>query len=121
MAVLKQRKTKAITEFGDFQTPPALAIAATRILCRLGIRPRSILEPTCGRGAFVSAVTACFPEAESIIGIEINPDHLSAAKGRGTVRADPRVALRQGDFFKVDWKSVVRELREGIETGWVKL
>jgi len=106
MRKVKQVKTRAVTEFGDFQTPPALALAATTILYRLGIRPRSILEPTCGRGAFVSAAAATFPEAESIIGIDINQDHLRSAQTDGD-QPSCRIKLRQGDFFKLDWVSVV--------------
>ena len=108
---VRQPKTKAVSEFGDFQTPPALACAATQVLRRLGFRPRSILEPTCGRGAFVAAAAASFPEAEMIIGIDINPDHLSAAT-TAVSQADSRVDLRQGNFFKVDWKNVVSKAGE---------
>src|SRR5208337_5540747 len=79
MQSAKQRKSKTTTEFGDFQTPPGLALAATQILRDLGIRPRSILEPTCGRGAFLGAAANCFPDAESIIGIDINENHLRYA------------------------------------------
>ena len=102
----KRRKTKAVAEFGDFQTPTELALAATKVLCRLGIQPRSIIEPTCGRGAFIAAAAECFREAEAIIGIDINANHLSAAKA-ATNRFGRRIALRQGDFFKLDWPSVV--------------
>ena len=101
---IKQRKTRAIAEFGDFQTPSALALAATRVLARLGIRPRSIVEPTCGKGSFVAAAASCFPEAASIIGLDINQAHLNTA--RAATDSD-RVELRQGDFFKLDWQSVV--------------
>ncbi len=107
MAV-KERKSRAVTEFGDFQTPPALALAATRVLHHLGIRPRSILEPTCGRGAFIAAATAIFPDAQSIIGIDINREYIAsnvATNGRG-------VEMRHGNFFKVDWTSVVTEVGE---------
>ncbi len=103
---IKQRKTKAVAEFGDFQTPRELALAATKVLCRLGIQPRSIIEPTCGRGAFLAAAADSFRKAEAIIGIDINPDHLRAAKS-ATNRSGLHVELRQGDFFKLDWKSVV--------------
>jgi hypothetical protein len=108
MAV-KERKTKAVTEFGDFQTPPALALAATRVLRRLGIRPRSILEPTCGRGAFIAAAADSFPDAESVIGIDINRVHLSASNTAANRRS---VELRHGDFFKLDWASVVTKVGE---------
>lgn len=107
MAV-KERKTKVVTEFGDFQTPPALALAATRVLCRLNVRPRSILEPTCGRGAFIAAAAASFPDAESFIGIDINRGYLAsniATNGRA-------VELRHGNFFNLDWASVVTNAGE---------
>jgi hypothetical protein len=103
---IKQRKTKAKTEFGDFQTPPALACAATQILRKLDIQPRSILEPTCGQGAFLAAAAATFPEAESILGIDINRDHLGLARSVAA-ETDCRVELRQGDFFRIDWESLV--------------
>ena len=102
---IKQIKTKGIAAFGDFQTPPALALAATQILRRLGIRPRSILEPTCGRGAFVSAAAVSFPEADSIIGIDINRRHLLAAQSYGL--PDRRIEFIRGDFFKLDWELIV--------------
>ena len=108
MAV-KQRKTKAVAEFGDFQTPPSLARAATQVLHSLGFRPHSILEPTCGRGAFVAAAAASFPKAKTIIGIDINRSHLRAT---AAARGSSRVRLRQGDFFKVDWKRIVRKAGE---------
>ena len=99
-------KTKAIREFGDFQTPPALARTATQVLCRLGIQPRSILEPTCGRGSFVAAASAIFPKAKAIIGIEINREHLRDAETVATPHGS-RVELRHGDFFKLEWQNIV--------------
>lgn len=107
MPGIKPRKTKAVTEFGDFQTPPELALAATRILNGAGVRPKSILEPTCGRGAFIAAAAECFPEVKSIVGIDINRDHLAAAEAAIGKTDGCRIALRQGDFFKIDWKTVV--------------
>lgn len=106
---LKQRKTKAIAEFGDFQTPPALALAATKVLARLGIQPRSIVEPTCGKGSFVVAAAACFPQATSITGVDINQAHLNAAKA---AIDSARVELRQGDFFRLDWQGIVTKAGE---------
>jgi len=106
MQTAKQHKSKTITEFGDFQTPPPLALAATQILRDLGICPRSILEPTCGRGAFLDAAVNCFPDAESIIGIDINQSHLRFADLIPN-RSGNRIDLRQGDFFKVEWENIV--------------
>jgi hypothetical protein len=106
---MKQRKTKAVAEFGDFQTPSALAFAATNVLARLGIQPRSIVEPTCGKGSFIAAAAACFPEASSITGVDINQAHLDVARAATDAG---RVELRQGDFFRLDWQSVVTKAGE---------
>ncbi len=106
MKLLKQRNNRSVTEFGDFQTPATLALQATKLLRSLGVRARSIVEPTCGRGAFLKASVACFPEAESIIGVDINLSHLRDAE-LSTIQANRRVELAHGDFFKVDWKSIV--------------
>jgi len=96
-------KTKAITEFGDFQTPFELALRATRLLRRLGIAPASILEPTCGKGAFVAAAQHVFGGV-SIYGMEINPLHVEEARCCiGSNRVSPEPRIDQGDFFKVDW------------------
>jgi hypothetical protein len=106
MMSITRPRTRATREFGDFQTPPELAHAATHVLCRLGVHPRSILEPTCGRGEFLAAVSVSFPEAGKIIGIDINRDHLSVARTR-VASSDRRIELRQGDFFKLDWRDIV--------------
>ncbi len=101
-------KTKTVTEFGDFQTPQTLAFQVTEKLHELGIRPHSILEPTCGKGAFVSAAAKTFSQAETIIGIEINPYYikdtitaLHAHSGTQDIR------LECGDFFAVQWTNIL--------------
>lgn len=104
------RKTRATAEFGDFQTPPSLALAVTRLLARRGIRPRSIVEPTCGRGAFISAAAATFPEVEELIGLDINTEHLNEAAADSTIERR-NVSLRQGNFFTANWKGVVTKAK----------
>jgi methylase of polypeptide subunit release factors len=110
MELLKPQKSKAITEFGDFQTPGALALRATRLLPALGVRVQSIIEPTCGRGSFLNAAVACFPEADAVIGVDINLNHLKGAETSPTL-SNPRVELFEGDFFKVNWGSIVTKER----------
>jgi hypothetical protein len=99
-------KTNAITEFGDFQTPLSLARNAVRVLRALAIRPRAILEPTCGRGAFLAAAAAKFPHVRTIVGVDINGEHLDAAASV-LRRSRRRVDLLRGDFFRFDWQSLV--------------
>ena len=74
------RKTKRIAEFGDFQTPLELARIVCRILSKTRrFAPASIVEPTCGRGSFLVAAFEAFPDAERIIGLEINAEYLGEA------------------------------------------
>jgi methylase of polypeptide subunit release factors len=101
----KQRKTRATTEYGDFQTPSELTVLSMELLARLGVKPRSILEPTCGRGSFLAAASEAFPDASSIVGIDINSDYLTAAN-RLFDATDSRVRLIEGDFFKFDWSDI---------------
>ena len=74
----KPVKTRAATEYGDFQTPYELATLSVDLLVRLGIKPRSILEPTCGRGSFLAAASEAFPDVSTVVGIDINPEHVAA-------------------------------------------
>ena len=52
---------RAKIEFGDFQTPAALAVEVCALLKRLGVEPDSVIEPTCGTGAFLVAAADMFP------------------------------------------------------------
>ena len=53
----------AKVEFGDFQTPLVLAREICSLLVQHGIKADSILEPTCGIGAFLVAAAEAFPRA----------------------------------------------------------
>jgi len=107
---VKQRKTKAIAEYGDFQTPMGLARAAVQVLRRIGIRPDFILEPTCGQGSFLAAAAQTFPEVKTIVGVDINCRHLDTARALCATDAQSgRIELRRGDFFTFDWAAVLKE------------
>lgn len=79
---MAKRKEKNIWEFGDFQTPDDLAIKVVQLLQNLGFSPNYILEPTCGRGSFLVAAAATFPQVERLIGIDININYLAEASKR---------------------------------------
>ncbi len=94
-------------EFGDWQTPDNLAAeVVAHVLARLRFTPRTILEPTCGKGAFLVAAKYLLPEA-NLAGYEINPDYVAIAASR-LERGNH--ALRQADFFAVDWEREIRNL-----------
>ena len=102
-------KTKRETEFGDFQTPDALARRVCAVARGLEPEPRAIVEPTCGKGSFLRAAAAAFPGRPRLLGFEINPEYARAAAA-----AAPRSEVRRADFFGQRWPQTFRELREPI-------
>lgn len=105
---MRHSSRKAKIEYGDFQTPPELAKAVCRKLTELGVNPEVILEPTCGVGAFVEASARAFPSAQKIIGIEINPAYLGDLREKKKhLPGSERIAIRQGDFFRLDSKELL--------------
>lgn len=107
-------KEKAIAEYGDFQTPPALAHRVCELLARCGLRPASLLEPTCGLGSLLLAGLDQFP-VQAAVGADINPTYIKWAKaGLGRCRDEAKVTLREADFFATDWKAIVQSLPEPL-------
>jgi len=108
-------KSRARTEFGDFQTPEDLAARAVAVVRCRGVRPAAVVEPTCGVGTFLVAALEGFPDATRALGIEVNPAYLAQAKVRvmaGT--ASQKTTLREADFFAFDWSGAFRGLPEPI-------
>ena len=98
-------------EFGDFQTPLALADRVCGLLADRGLRPAGVLEPTCGTGTFLRAASKAFPSSKRILGFEINPRHV--AEAQHLLRASFPTAdaqVRRADFFRMDWDEVLAGL-----------
>ena len=98
--------------YGDFQTPDTLAREVCDFLLRLGCAPASIVEPTCGKGAFLRASLATFPSAGMVRGFERHRSHVEAS--RRVVSGSPGASVERGDFFTIDWKRVLAELPDPI-------
>ncbi|MEO1173557.1 MAG: class I SAM-dependent methyltransferase [Myxococcota bacterium] len=88
--------------YGDVQTPDCTAERICQWMAAKGVAPTSVIEPTCGRGAFLVAAGQAFPEA-TLSGLELNGAYLEEARARC-----PRALLRRGDAFEVDWGNLVR-------------
>lgn len=103
------------TEFGDYQTPSQLADRACLLLSRRQAPPLSILEPTCGRGNFLTAAIRRFPSARIALGIDINPDYVHEAR-QAVARANVSTAVwvEAGDYFKTDWGSILESLPDPL-------
>ncbi len=87
-------------EYGDFQTPRSLAEECCEVIRRELGAAATIVEPTCGTGAFAVAAAKYFA-ADRIVAFEINP--LYVARARTNLRAIDRGTVREQDFFACDW------------------
>ncbi|MBS2016301.1 MAG: SAM-dependent DNA methyltransferase [Deltaproteobacteria bacterium] len=97
-------------ELGDWQTPLDLAAAALDVVVRRSRAPATVVEPTCGKGAFLVAAKERFPRAD-LLGLEIDPRYAEAARAALGSR---RATVETADFFDVDWEAKLRGLREPI-------
>ncbi|HEX4417439.1 MAG TPA: hypothetical protein VH165_06040 [Kofleriaceae bacterium] len=113
----RRRDPRAKIERGDFQTPPALAASVCRVLAGHGLAPRSIVEPTCGTGSLLGAALDAFPAFEHALGIELDPDHVAAARAAlGARIAVPgaRVTVELGDLFTAEWPARLTALPDPL-------
>jgi hypothetical protein len=107
--------TRSQLQFGDFQTPPSLAAEVCRALRRRAIRPRSIVEPTCGTGQFLEQALAAFPDTQQLLGWDICQEHLDVARRRmADLACGRRLVLQTADFFAMDWQAILNPLPEPI-------
>ena len=102
-------------EFGDFQTPDTLAERTCKLLWERGIRPASVIEPTCGIGNFLLAAVDRFPRVTSALGVEINEAYVARVKER--LCSHPfanKVNVLHDSFFHVEWAEMIRASPEPI-------
>lgn len=104
-------KTKQRAELGDFQTPPSLASAVCGWLVSMGLRPASVLEPTCGTGAFLLAAHEAFPWARRLVGLDIREEHIDVSRRElERAGAGERLSLTVEDLFRADWSAILSGL-----------
>lgn len=101
-------------EFGDFQTPLALAKQVVELLKAKGITPRSVVEPTCGLGTFVEAALSGFNEGVVVAAFDVNPEYVqsTAALNRVTSSNDNHLQCEIANFFTRDWAATLASLPE---------
>ncbi len=101
--------------YGDFQTPIELAQQCCSAAADQIPSPSLIIEPTCGKGAFVVAAAEEFPYAE-VQGYEINAAYLRAARTavRKTFADHRSIAIKKQDFFAADWQSIADQNHDSI-------
>jgi hypothetical protein len=109
----REQRTKV--EFGDFQTPLTLARDVCSLLAESGFSPASILEPTCGRGAFLQAALEVFRGATHFLGVDRHAGYVEEAKvGTRGLAHDKHIQILQGDFFDTDWPGLIARLPKPV-------
>lgn len=93
-------KAKHVAEFGDFQTPDDLARQVMQIVKMRGIDAATIIEPSCGRGAFLVAAREAYLNTP-LFGLDVNAGYLGAARER--LASDENLVLAAESFFRHDW------------------
>ena len=94
-------------ELGDWQTPAELAAGVMELVANLEPGARAVLEPTCGKGAFLVAARQALPTA-GLVGYELRPEYVGAA--REALAGSARV--EEADFFETPWEAVLDALPE---------
>lgn len=101
-------------EYGDFQTPLALAQGVCRFLASRGVTPETIVEPTCGLGSFVMASLRHFPEATTL-GMEINSHYTEQLRAALNIHdIHRRATIQTQDFFDVDWSRSLQSVSQPV-------
>ncbi len=90
--------------FGDFQTPPDLAVRVVRLVHQLYGRPDIVIEPTAGIGAFLKSAAEYWGHPTKCYGFELNPSYVQISRESLQPLG---VTITQGDFFTQDWQAIV--------------
>jgi 23S rRNA U2552 (ribose-2'-O)-methylase RlmE/FtsJ len=104
---MKSGKSKSVDkkkEFGDWQTPCDLAETICKMLSEK-ISPAIILEPNCGKGAFLKAAQNTFSKNVRIIGLDINPEHVRHCG----LYVNDSLKVIKSDFFSSEWKQYLED------------
>ena len=108
-------KSRHTREFGDFQTPLELARQVCSQLDRQGVKPVSVVEPTCGKGNFLLAALEAFPTITNAVGVDINARHIERARlAVQSAQNGADIDIRQDDFFAVQWDRLLATLPEPL-------
>ena len=112
----KSKNINNIKIFGDFQTPKNLANQSLRrILEKLPFTPSSLIEPTCGKGTFLIEAIKIFPEANSVVGIEVNTEYFDELKAKiKSLEIEKDFKIINDNFFAVNWSKIITDLPEPI-------
>lgn len=90
------------TEFGDFQTPPALVNAILECLRSYGKFWSRVLEPTCGRGNFIEGLLQQSQPPSEIQAVEIQDTHYDIVQRINDRASSTRLVIKRANLFDLD-------------------
>jgi tRNA1(Val) A37 N6-methylase TrmN6 len=89
-------------EFGDFQTPPALVADVLRCLNVSKENWQRILEPTCGKGNFISGLLSLDTPPREIQAIELDSNYFQTANQITKPDSITNIVIQQANIFDLD-------------------
>lgn len=109
MAISKTKNT--IVEFGDFQTPESLAHECMKIVYGRFSDAKTVIEPTCGVGQFLTAAVQQGKKNTKYHGWEVNAEYVAQAK---KAISSKNVEIIEQNFFSIDWEAQRKKLKEPL-------
>ncbi len=89
-------------EFGDFQTPLALVVDVLRCLNVSKENWQRVLEPTCGKGNFISGLLSLDTPPQEIQAIELDSTYFQTAKQITKPNTITNIIIQQANIFNLD-------------------
>jgi hypothetical protein len=96
-------------EYGDFQTPLSLARRVVALVKQEEKHVGTIIEPTCGVGAFLQATAESFGTSPEYCGFDLNADYVKMAGSALTRLGLRKDTVQQRDFYDIDWRQFIAE------------
>ncbi len=102
-------------EYGDFQTPEALALEVVNFLqTHHAHAPRVVVEPTCGLGSFVLAAVQTFQNIPRYYAFDIHAGYLRHLHTALVSKCpNEKVSIICQDFFTCDWPAFFNDMGQG--------
>jgi methylase of polypeptide subunit release factors len=101
-------------EYGDFQTPRALARCVAALLCEDKPHFCAVIEPTCGVGALLEAAAERFGRSPEYWGFDVNPSYVNETRTALARIGALKATIEERDFYANNWKQFLSDQTEPI-------